>query len=204
MSDVVSLSSARKAAAPKMRIGLLRLTDGAPVIAAHEFGFFADEGLEAELMVEPSWANVADKLAFGFFDAAVIVPPLAFAVQLGVRGTPQPILIPYTISAGVNTVTLNFPLAQETKERANRDGVSTVEALAACLRGRSTTLGVVHAYSTTISFCAIGSPRRGSWPDATSNSPSYPRRARWRRSPRGRLRGSARGRPGARSRGVLG
>ena len=46
-----------------MRIGMLRLTDGAPVVAAHEFGFFADEGLEAELVVEPSWANIADKLA---------------------------------------------------------------------------------------------------------------------------------------------
>ena len=148
MSDVVSLSAARKAVAPKMRIGMLRLTDGAPVVAAHEFGFFADEGLEAELVVEPSWANIADKLAFGFLDAAVIVPPLAFAVQLGMRGTAQPILIPYTISAGGNTVTLNCSLAQETKERANRDGVSTVEALAACLRGRSTTLGIVHAYST--------------------------------------------------------
>ena len=76
------------------------------------------------------------------------MPPLAFAVQLGMRGTAQPILIPYTISAGGNTVTLNCSLAQETKERANRDGVSTVEALAACLRGRSTTLGIVHAYST--------------------------------------------------------
>jgi ABC-type nitrate/sulfonate/bicarbonate transport system substrate-binding protein len=148
MSDVVSLSAARKVALPRMRIGLLRLTDSAPVIAAHEFGFFADEGLEAELMVEPSWANIADKLAFGFLDAAVIVPPLAFAVQLGMRGTAVPILIPYTISAGGNTVTLNCALAQETKERANRTGVSTVEALAACLRARSTTLGIVHAYST--------------------------------------------------------
>jgi ABC-type nitrate/sulfonate/bicarbonate transport system substrate-binding protein len=148
VSDVVSLSAARKAAAPKMRIGLLRLTDGAPVIAAHEFGFFTEEGLEAELVVEPSWANIADKLAFGFLDAAVIVPPLAFAVQLGVRGTAQPLLIPYTISAGGNTVTLSCALAREANERANRDGVSTVAALATSLRERSTTLGIVHAYST--------------------------------------------------------
>jgi ABC-type nitrate/sulfonate/bicarbonate transport system substrate-binding protein len=152
MTDVISLQSARKTVAPKMRIGLLRLTDGAPVIAAHEFGFFADEGLEVELVVEPSWANIADKLAFGFFDAAVIVPPLAFAVHLGVRGAAQPMLIPYTISAGGNTVTLSRPLAEETRDRANRDGLSTLEALAAGLRAKSMTqtitLGVVHAYST--------------------------------------------------------
>ncbi len=148
MSDVVSFSAARKAAAPKLRIGLLRLADSAPVIAAHEFGFFADEGVEAELAVEPSWANVADKLAFGFLDAAVIVPPLAFAVQLGLRGAPQPLLIPYAISVGGNTITLSRPLAQAARERVTRDDVSIVEALAACLRAQSATLGVVHPYST--------------------------------------------------------
>ena len=71
MSEIVSLSAARKTTTPKMRIGLLHLTDGAPAMVAHEFGFFADEGVETELFVEPSWANIADKLAFGFLDAAV-------------------------------------------------------------------------------------------------------------------------------------
>ena len=120
MSDVISLS-AHKAAPSKMRIGLLRLTDGAPVIVAHEFGFFAEEGLEVELVVEPSWANIADKLIYGFLDAAVIVPPLAFAVQLGLRGAAQPLLIPYTISAGGNTVTLARRLAEEVKDLAARE-----------------------------------------------------------------------------------
>lgn len=145
MSDLVSLSQEQ---GPKLRIGLLRLTDGAPVVAAHEFGFFADEGVETELTVEPSWANIADKLAFGFLDAAVIVPPLAFAVHLGVRSAAQPIFIPYAISAGGNTITLATALAQETWDRANMDKISTVEALAACLRARNAALGVVHAYST--------------------------------------------------------
>jgi NitT/TauT family transport system ATP-binding protein/nitrate/nitrite transport system substrate-binding protein len=148
VSAVISLPTVRKAAAPKLRIGILRLTDGAQVIAAHEFGFFADEGLDAEVLVEPSWANIADKLAFGFLDAAVIVPPLAFAVQLGVRGAAQPLLIPYTISTGGNTVTLSRSLAQEVRDRANREDLSVVQSLAVSLRARSTTLGVVHAYST--------------------------------------------------------
>ncbi len=38
----------------KMKIGLLRLTDAAPVILAHEFGFFADEGVDVEIVIEPS------------------------------------------------------------------------------------------------------------------------------------------------------
>ena len=148
MSEIVPLSAARKAAAPKMRIGLLHLTDGAPVIAAHEFGFFAEEGVETELSVEPSWANIADKLAFGFLDAAVIMPPLAFAIQLGLRGGMQPLIIPASISIGGNTITLNNTLAAEVRSRTAREGLSTVAALAEALRARKTTLGVVHAYST--------------------------------------------------------
>jgi len=147
MSDIVSLA-ARGPEGPKLRIGLLRLTDSAPVIAAHEFGFFADEGLEVALSIEPSWANIADKLTYGFLDAAVIVPPLAFAVHLGMRGVAQPLLIPYGISAGGNTITLATPLANDVEARAKAERLSTVEALAAALRARKTTLGVVHAYST--------------------------------------------------------
>lgn len=148
MSEVVSFSAARKPAAPRLRIGLLRLTDGAPVIIAHEFGFFADQGVETELLIEPSWANIADKLAFGFLDAAVVPPPLAFAIQLGLRGAARPVIIPSVISAGGNTVTLASALAEEVKDRASRRGLAPVEALATCLRERPTTFGIVHSYST--------------------------------------------------------
>ena len=196
MSDVVSFA-ARKGDRPRMRIGLLRLTDSAPVVVAHEFGFFADEDIEAELMVEPSWANIADKLAYGFLDAAVIVPPLAFAVQLGLRGTAQPLIIPYAISAGGNTVTLSRSLAQETHERANREGVSIVEALAACLRDRRVTLGVVHAYSTHNLLLRYWLATAGIEAGRDFKlAVSSPRRARWRRWSRGRLPGSVRAAPG--------
>ncbi len=146
MSDVVAFGP-RRPAGLSLRIGLLRLSDGAPVIAAHEFGFFADEGLDVELSVEPSWANIADKLTYGFLDAAVIVPPLAFAVHLGVRGVAQPLVIPYAISAGGNTITLSNTLARAVAERRGA-GLPTVEALADALCTQDTTLGVVHAYST--------------------------------------------------------
>ena len=69
------------------------MTDSAPAIVAHEFGFFADEGLDVGLRVEPSWANVANKLAYRALDAAVIVSPLAFAVSLGLRGPAEPLII---------------------------------------------------------------------------------------------------------------
>ncbi len=145
MSEIVSLAARR--AETKLRIGLLRLTDSAPAIVAQEFGFFADEGVDAELVTEPSWANVADKLAYGLLDAAVIVPPLAFAVELGLRGISQPLIIPCGISLGGNTVTLEKALAAQVRASAS---LSTPTALSTLLAGRQAplTLGIVHAYST--------------------------------------------------------
>src|SRR6516162_413112 len=130
MSEIVPLSSRR--AGRSLRIGLLRLTDSAPAIVAQEFGFFAEEGVDAELITEPSWANIADKLAYGFLDAAVIVPPLAFAVALGLRGVAQPIVIPCTISLCGNTVTLASDLAKELRVEARKTGFAA--ALAARLK----------------------------------------------------------------------
>ncbi len=148
MSEVVALDGRRPET--RLRIGFLRLTDSAPAIVAHEFGWFAEEGIDAELIAEPSWANIADKLAYGFLDAAIILPPLAFAIELGLRGASQPLLIPCNISMGGNTVTLSRDLAQRVRATAKAGDLSTVQALAACLEGRSEPLllGIVHAYST--------------------------------------------------------
>ncbi len=144
MTEVVALAARR--GETKLRIGLLRLTDSAPAVAAQEFGFFADEGVDAELITEPSWANIADKLAYGLLDAAVVVPPLAFAVELGVRGASQPLIIPCSISLGGNTVTLEKNLVA----RMRAMGGPTLSAFAAIVKRHDAPLplGVVHAYST--------------------------------------------------------
>lgn len=148
MSEIVALGSRRPEA--KIRIGLLRLTDSAPAIAAQEFGFFAEEGVEAELTTEPSWANIADKLAYGFLDAAVIVPPLAFAVELGMRGLAQPMIIPCNLSLGGNTVTLARDLAAAVRVIAAGQSLSLPQALSVGLRQASSppSLGIVHSYSS--------------------------------------------------------
>jgi len=151
MSSIAGLSDSPRPAETKMRIGFLRLTDAAPVIVAHEFGFFAEEGVDAELVLEPSWANIADKLTYGFLDAAVIVPPLAFAVDLGLRGSAQPLIVPCAISLGGNTVTLTRDLAARVRDIAARDRLSPARAFAAHLAAQKAgplPLGIVHAYST--------------------------------------------------------
>jgi NitT/TauT family transport system ATP-binding protein/nitrate/nitrite transport system substrate-binding protein len=133
-----------------MRIGCLRLTDSAPAIVAHEFGWFAEEGVDTELIMEPSWANIADKLAYGFLDAAVILPPLAFGVDLGLRGAGQPLIMPCNISLGGNTITLARELARAVRSLAKARGLTIAQAFAECLKDRNEplSLGIVHAYSS--------------------------------------------------------
>lgn len=148
MSEVIPLNKSRPGV--RLRIGFLRLTDSAPAIVAEEFGWFAEEGIDAQLIEEPSWANIADKLAHGFLDAAVIVPPLAFAVQLGLRGFRQDLVIPCNVSLGGNTITLSRELAEQVQATAARNSLTTPQALANFLEKRSDplSLGIVHAYST--------------------------------------------------------
>src|SRR5579859_5447104 len=100
-----------KGSMPSITIGLLRLTDAAPVIIAHEHGFFARRGLDVRLSVEPSWANIADKLTYGRLDAAVMLPPLAFAVSLGLRGIGTPLVVPMSLSLNGNSITVSSEIA---------------------------------------------------------------------------------------------
>jgi NitT/TauT family transport system ATP-binding protein/nitrate/nitrite transport system substrate-binding protein len=139
---------------PLLRLGLLRLTDAAPLIVAKELGYFAEAGLEVVLSVEPSWANVADKLAYGLLDGAVLLPPLALAIGLGLRGAhPEPLIVPSSISLNGNTVTLAEGWAEGVlDETAGLDRpAETARRFAELLRrrrGGKPVLAVVHTFST--------------------------------------------------------
>jgi two-component system, oxyanion-binding sensor len=146
-------STSRRSGRRRLQIGLLRLADIAPLVVAKELGFFAAEGIDATLSVEPSWANIADKLTYGLLDGAVMLPPLAFAVNLGVRGTARPLVVPMSLSIGGNTVTLATGLAQSLSQNAaSGDALATARTLAAHIARRreheTPVLAVVHAYST--------------------------------------------------------
>ncbi|MBO0712975.1 MAG: ABC transporter substrate-binding protein, partial [Acetobacteraceae bacterium] len=90
-----------------VRIGVLRLLDSAPVLLAEECGIFEKLGLRVEISIEPSWANVADKLTYGLLDAAVMLPPLVLAAVLGMGRPPAPLVVPMGISLGGNAVAMN-------------------------------------------------------------------------------------------------
>jgi NitT/TauT family transport system ATP-binding protein/nitrate/nitrite transport system substrate-binding protein len=131
-------------------IGLLRLTDAAPVIVAAENGYFAKRGLDVRLSVEPSWANIADKLTYGRLNAAVILPPLAFAVSLGLRGIGTPLVVPMSLSLNGSSVTLSGALADAVAPDSHAGAMQIGARLRKLInvQGRRLRFSVVHIYST--------------------------------------------------------
>ena len=129
-----------------IRLGVLRLTDSAPAVVAEAEGLFAAEGIDVALQVEPSWANVADKLCWGKLDAAIMLPPLAFAAVLGLRGPPVRLIAPMGISQGGNTVVISRSAAMP----PDLPGSAAASALGVWLRDQRTPprFAVVHMFST--------------------------------------------------------
>ena len=121
-----------------IRLGLLRLCDAAPVILAHHEGLFSAAGIKVNLSVEPSWANIADKLSYGLLEGAVMLPPLAMACAAGLRGRRTKLVIPMSLSANGNAVTLGGALQAAFDARG----------IAGAASGRKLRFAVVHVFST--------------------------------------------------------
>ena len=69
-----------------LRLGFVSLADAAPLVAAKLLEFGHAHGLTLELLRQPSWAALRDKLLAGELDAAHALYGLAYGVQLGLGG----------------------------------------------------------------------------------------------------------------------
>ncbi|HKM61136.1 MAG TPA: ABC transporter substrate-binding protein [Acidisphaera sp.] len=130
-----------------IRLGIVRLVDSAPAVVGDAEGLFAAEGLDVTLHVEPSWANIADKLAWSALDAAIIVAPLALAMSLGLREPKRRLPVPMGISRGGNSIVVGPAVDIDTQ---TTDATQAAQAFAAWLRGQRTPprFAVVHVFST--------------------------------------------------------
>ncbi|MEL7175046.1 MAG: CmpA/NrtA family ABC transporter substrate-binding protein [Pseudomonadota bacterium] len=69
-----------------LNCGYVPLVDSAPLIVAKELGFAAEEGLELNLVAQPSWSATRDMLALGHLDFAHMLSPMPVAMSLGYGG----------------------------------------------------------------------------------------------------------------------
>ncbi|ACB95590.1 CmpA/NrtA family ABC transporter substrate-binding protein [Beijerinckia indica] len=131
-----------------IRIGLLRLADSAPVLVAHRFGLFQAAGIEAQISVEPSWANLADKLTWGALDAAIMFPPLALATAAGQRGRRVGLHIAAALSRGGNMIVLRGMRPDDMSRPFGDNARRQIFDSWKQRLGRMPRLAVVHIFST--------------------------------------------------------
>jgi ABC-type nitrate/sulfonate/bicarbonate transport system substrate-binding protein len=124
--------------------GFVPLVDCAVLIAARERGFAAAEGIELDLVREPSWASLRDHLLLGHIDCAHALAPLPVALTLGVGGIQADCIVPFVLNRGGNAVTLSARLADAVRAGGRLDGGAPAsrvgEALARVAREREAPL----------------------------------------------------------------
>jgi ABC-type nitrate/sulfonate/bicarbonate transport system substrate-binding protein len=141
----------------RLIIGFIPLLDCAPLVAASERGFAAEEGLELTLVRETSWANIRDRLIVGHFDAAHMLGPMTVASTLGIGHISVPIIAPCALGLGGNAIAVSLRLWQQMRREgaaagspARIQGMALKRVLAARARAdlAPLTFGMVYPFSS--------------------------------------------------------
>src|SRR6187397_51448 len=91
-----------------MRFGIIALTDCAPIVMAHELGYFKKFGIDSVVSKEASWAVIRDKLTLGENQATHMLIGMPFASSMGLAGSPvKPMVIPWLLNRNGQAITLN-------------------------------------------------------------------------------------------------
>lgn len=96
----------------RLKLGIVPLTDCAPLVVAKERGFFAEQGLDVEISREPSWANIRDKVAVAALDGAQMLATLPLSMTLGLGAIREPTIAAMALNLGGNTITLSTALCR--------------------------------------------------------------------------------------------
>ena len=94
-----------------LRFGIIALTDCAPIVMAHELGYFKKFGINSVVSKEASWAVIRDKLTIGENHATHMLLGMPFASTMGLAGSPvKPLVIPWLLNRNGQAITLNNKL----------------------------------------------------------------------------------------------
>ena len=81
---------------PKVRIGIIALTDCSSIVMAHELRLFKKYGIESTISKEASWAVIRDRLTLGENQATHMLLGIPYAATMGLQGSPtqKPSILP--------------------------------------------------------------------------------------------------------------
>jgi ABC-type nitrate/sulfonate/bicarbonate transport system substrate-binding protein len=127
-----------------LRLGFVPLADCAPLVVAHEFGFFRKYGLNVTLCRELGWATIRDKVIHGELDAAHALAAMPVAATLGLGSIKCDCLTAMVLNLHGNAITLSNELW-----RAGVREAASLRSEITRLRHRKTlTFGVVSQFSS--------------------------------------------------------
>jgi len=137
------------------RIGFLPLVDAVLPIMAREGGFARQHGISIEMVRDPSWATVRDRLVYGQTDAAHLLAPLAIATSLGLERVSAPLAAPFMLGLNGNAIAVSSAIAErlgvDVSDFGNAMKVGTqlaAFAKEAAASGRKLRFAVVHRHSS--------------------------------------------------------
>ncbi|HEX4087005.1 MAG TPA: CmpA/NrtA family ABC transporter substrate-binding protein [Chthoniobacteraceae bacterium] len=109
----------------KLRVGYVPMIDCAPLVAAVELGLFTKYGSPVELIREPGWATVREKILHAELDAAHAPASMAFTITCGINVVPRPCLTGLVLNLNGNAITLS----NELWDKGVRDATSLKELI---------------------------------------------------------------------------
>ncbi len=127
-----------------LRIGFVPLVDCAPLVVAEEFGFFKRRGLRVELLREPGWATIREKIVYRELEAAHALAGLCFAISWGLGALQRPCLTGFLFNSHGDAITLSKELIK--RGAASPEGLKKV--IAGWKGDRPPTFAVPHRYSS--------------------------------------------------------
>ncbi len=127
-----------------LRIGFIPLDDAAPIIVAHEQGFFHKHRLRVELSREVGWATIRDKLVYRELDATHALGSMVISTTLGLNSTPCDCLTACVLNTNGNCITLS----EDLWKRGVRDAKTMRDEIIRSRHERTYVFGVVYAHSS--------------------------------------------------------
>src|SRR5678815_1596993 len=103
-----------------VRFGMIALTDCAPIVMAHELGYFKKFGIDSVISKEASWAVIRDKMNIGENQATHMLLGMPLASTMGLAGSPKrPMVIPWILNRNGQAITLQAKYKGQIKAAAD-------------------------------------------------------------------------------------
>ncbi|GDY11639.1 nitrate ABC transporter substrate-binding protein [Planctomycetota bacterium] len=104
---------------PTLKFGMIKLTDCVPIVAARELGYFAEEGLNVSIEVQPSWKAVMDRLVSGELDGSHCLYNMPLGAAIG-AGAQAELVVAYNICINGMGITVSNGLWAQAAEQEPR------------------------------------------------------------------------------------